>query len=95
MIPPQGTSTSNDVTTLVTDVPVVVLDPSPVSNDTPTSSSSPVMQEGTAADLVTVRAEVYEVPESELDEDNVSKDPLAALVHMTLGTQTGNELPRQ
>ncbi len=53
------------------------------------------MQEGTAADPVTVSAEVYEVPESELDEDNVSEDPLAALVHMTLGTQTGSELPRQ
>ncbi len=53
------------------------------------------MQERTAADVVTVSAEVYEVPESELDEDNASEDPLAALVHMTLGTQTGSELPRQ
>ncbi len=89
MIPPQGTSTPGDVTTLVTDTPVLVRDPSPVS------SSTPAKQEGTAADPVTVSIEVYEVPESEPDEDNVSKDPLTALAHMALGTQTGSELPRQ
>ncbi len=95
VIPPQGTSTPGDVTTLVTDTPAMVQDPSPVSNDAPPSSSTPVMQEGTAADPITVSAEVYEVPESELDEDNVSEDPLTALAHMTLETQTGSELPRQ
>ena len=37
--------------------------------------------------------EVYEVPESELDENIVSEKPQAALIRMTLGTQTGSKLP--
>ncbi len=86
VIPLQGTSTSGDVTTPVDDVPVMVQDPSFVSNDAPPSSSTPVMQEGTAANPVTVDVEVHEVPESELDEDIVSE---------TLGTQTGSQLPSQ
>ncbi len=45
VIPLQGTSTSGDVTTPVTDAPVMVQDPSFVSNDAPPSSSTPVMQE--------------------------------------------------
>ncbi len=92
VIPPQGTSTPGDVTTLVTDTPVLVQDPSPVSNDALPSSATSVKQEETAADPVTVSAEVYEVPESEQDEENVSEDPLTALAHMSLGTQTGSEL---
>ncbi len=43
VIPPQGTPTSGDVTTPVTDAPVVVQDPSFVPNDAPPSSSTPVM----------------------------------------------------
>ena len=39
--------------------------------------------------------EVHEVPDSEQDEDSVSEDPLTALAHMTLGTQTGSDLPCQ
>ncbi len=39
--------------------------------------------------------EVHEVPESELDEEIVSENPQAALVRMTLGTQTGSKLPCQ
>ncbi len=42
VIPPQGTSTPGDVTTSVTDTPVLPQDPSPVSNDAPPSSSAPV-----------------------------------------------------
>ncbi len=95
MIPPQGTSTEGDLTTLVTDTPVLVQDPSPVSNDALPSSATSVKQEETAADLVTVSAEVYEVPESEQDEENVSEDPITALAHMSLGTQTGSELACQ
>ena len=44
---------------------------------------------------VTVSVEVHEVLDSEQDEDSVSESPLTALAHMTLGTQTGSELPRQ
>ncbi len=95
MIPPQGTSSPGDVTTPVTDTPVLVQDPSPVSNDALPSSSAPATQEGTAADPMTVSVEVYEVPESEQDEHNMSEDPLTALAHMSLGTQTFSELPRQ
>ncbi len=95
VIPPQGTSTPGDVTTPITDTPVLVQDPSPMSNDALPDSATSVKQEGTVADSVTVSAEVHEVPESEQDEDNVSEDPLAALVHASLGTQMGSELSRQ
>ncbi len=95
VIPPQGTSTSGDVTTPVMDTPVVVKDPSFVSNDAPQSSSTPAFQEGTAAESVTVDVEVHEVPESEPDEGSVSENPQVALVRTTLGTQTGGELPSQ
>ena len=44
---------------------------------------------------MTVSIDVHEVPDSEQDEGGVSEDPLEALVHATLGTQTGSELPRQ
>ncbi len=95
VIPPQGTSTSGDVTTSVVDTPVVVKDPSFVSDDAPQSSSTPVFQEGTAAESVTVDVEVHEVPGSEPYEGSVSENPHVALIHMTLGTQTGSELPSQ
>ena len=94
MISPQGTSTPGDIITLVTDTPVLVQDPSPASNDALPSSATPAKQEGTTADPVTVSVEVHEVPESEQDEGSVSEDPLTALAHMTLETQTGSELPR-
>ncbi len=95
MIPPQGTSTPGDVTTSVTDTPVLTQDPSPVSNDALPSRSAPVKQEGTADNAVTVSVEVHEVADFEQDEGGVSEDPLAALTHTTLGTQTGRELSRQ
>ncbi len=66
-----------------------------MSNDALLSSSAPAMQEGTADNSVTVSVEVHEVPDSEQDESSVSEDPLTALAHMTLGTQTGRELSRQ
>ncbi len=93
VIPPQGTSTSGDVTTPVADAPVTAQDPSFVSNDAPPSSSTPVIQEGTAANPVTVDVEVHEVPDSEQDEDVANEKPLPALTHPTLGTQTGSTLP--
>ncbi len=80
---------------MVTGTPVLGQDPSPVLDDARPSSSTPVNQEGTAADQVTVSVEVHEVPDSEQDEDSVCENPLTALAHMTLGTQTGSELPRQ
>ncbi len=95
VIPPQGTSTPGDVTTSVTDTPVLPQDPSPVSNDTLPSSSAPVKQKGTADNAVTVSVDVHEVPDSEQDEGGVSGDPLAALAHTMLGTQTGRELSHQ
>ncbi len=45
VIPPQRTSTPGDVTTLVTDTPVLVQDPSPLPDDARPSSSTPVKQE--------------------------------------------------
>ncbi len=95
VIPPQGTSTPGDVTTVVTDTPVLVQDPSPLPDNARPCSSTPVKQEGTTVEPVTVSVEVHEVPDSEQDEDSVSESPLTALAHMTLGTQTGSELPRQ
>ncbi len=61
-------------------------------NDARPSSSTPVKQEGTAAEPVTMSVEVHAVLDSEQDEDNVSESPLTALARMTLGTQTGSEL---
>ncbi len=42
VIPPQGTSTMGDVTTVVTDTPVSAPDPSPVPDSARPSSSTPV-----------------------------------------------------
>ncbi len=64
-------------------------------DDARPSSSVPAKQEGTAAEPETVSVEVHEVPDSDQDVDNVSKSPLTALARMTLGTQTGSDLPRQ
>ncbi len=88
MIPPQGTSSPDDVTTVVTDTPVLVQDPSP------TSSSTPAKQEGTAAEPIKVSVEVHVVQDSDPNMDNVNGSPLTALAHTTLGTQTGSKLPR-
>ena len=87
VIPPQGTSTPGDVTTVVTDAPVSVRDPSPVPDNARLSSSAPAKQEGTAAKPVKVSVEVHVVPDSDQDGDDASESPLAALSHMTLGTQ--------
>ncbi len=95
VIAPQGTSTPGDVTTSVTDTPVLPQDPSSVSNDALPSSSASIKQEETADNVVTVSVDVHGVPNSEQDEGDVSEDPLAALAHATLGTQTGSELSRQ
>ncbi len=95
VIASQGTSTPGDVTTSVIDTPVLPQDPSSVSNDALPSSSAPVKQEGTADNVVTVSVDVHGVPDSEQDEGDMSEDPLAALAHATLGTQTGGELSRQ
>ncbi len=73
VISPQGTSTPGDVTTVVTDTPVLVHDPSPVPDDARPRSSAPVKQEETVVELVTVSVEVHEVLKSEQDEDNVNE----------------------
>ncbi len=95
VIPPQGTSTSGDVTDPVVDTPVVARDPPFVSDDAPQSSSTPVFQERTAAESVTVDVEVHGVPESEPEEGIVSEDPSVVLAHAAMGTQTGSVLPGQ
>ena len=95
VIPPQGTTTPGDVTIVVTDAPLSAPDPSPMPDDAWPSSSTPVKQEGTAAEPVTVSVEVHVVPDSDQDVDNVSESPLTALSHMTMGTQTGRDLPGQ
>ncbi len=95
VIPPQGTSTPGDVTTLVTDTPILVQDPSIMPDDARPSSSTPVKQEGAAAEPITVSVEVHEVQDSDQEVEGVSENPLTALALMTLGTQTGSALPRQ
>ncbi len=64
-------------------------------DDARLSSSTAAKQEGTAAEPITVSVEVHVVPDSDQDVDNVSESPLTALARMTLGTQTGSDLPRQ
>ncbi len=95
VIPPQGTSTPGDITTVVTDNAVSAQDPSPVPNSAQLSSSTPVKQEGTAAQPIEVSVEVHVVPDSDQDVADVSKSPLGALSRMSLGTQTGSALRRQ
>ena len=59
------------------------------------SSSTPVKQEGMAAQTLQVSTEVHVVPESEQDAADVSEGPVGALSCMSLGTQVGSELSHQ
>ncbi len=95
VIPPQGTSTPGDVTIVVTDTSGLVRDLSSVLDDAQPSSSAPAKQEGTTAGPVTVSIEVHEVLDSDRDRESVSGSQLTALARMTLGTQTGGDLPCQ
>ncbi len=92
MIPPQGTSTPGEVTTTVTDNPVLAQDPSPMPNSARPSSSTPVKQEGTAVQPLEFSVEVHMLPDSEQDDADVSKGPVGALSRMNLGTQVGSAL---
>ena len=56
---------------------------------------SPSHQESKAAQPIEVSVEVHVVPVPDQDVVDVSESPLDALSHMTLGTHTGSELPRQ
>ncbi len=56
--PPQELSTPGDITTTVTDNPVLTQDSSPVLDSARPSSSTPVKQEGTAAQPLQVSADV-------------------------------------
>ncbi len=56
------------------------------------SSLTPVKQKETAAQPLEVSVEVHVVPDSEQDDADVSKGPVGALSHMSLGTQVGSEL---
>ncbi len=85
--PPQGLLTPCGITTPVTDNLVLAQDPSPVLDSTRPSSSTPVRQEGTAAQPLQLSVEVYVVPDSEQDATDVSEGPVGALSRMSLGTQ--------
>ena len=78
---------SNIYTITVTDKPVLTQDSSPVHDSAQPSISTPVQQEGTAAQILQVSAEVYVVPEPEHDATDVSEGPVGALSRMSLGTQ--------
>ncbi len=93
--PPQRTSTPGDVTTTVTDNPVLTQDPSPVPDSARPSSSTPVKQEGTAAQPLEVSVEVHVVPDSEQDEADAQEGPIGAHSRMSLGTQVGSTLSHQ
>ncbi len=93
--PPQGLSTPGDITTTVTDNPVLTQDPPPVLDSARPSSSTPVKQEGTAAQPLEVSVEVHVVPDSEQDAADVSEGPVGALSRMSLVTQVGSELFHQ
>ncbi len=93
VISPQGTLTLGDITTVVTDTPVSAQNPSLMPDDARPSSSTPVKQEGTAAEPVNVSVEVHEVPDSDQDVEDARESPLAALSRMSLGTQTASEGP--
>ncbi len=95
MIPPQGTSTPGDVTTMGTDNLVSVQGPSPMPGSARPSSSTPVKQEETAAQPLEVSVEVHVVPDSDQDVADVSEGPISALSRMSLGTQAGSTLSRQ
>ncbi len=90
--PPQGLSTPGGITTTVTYNPVLAQDPSPVLDSARPSSSTPVKQEGTAAQPLEVSVEVHVLPDSEQDAADVSEAPVGALSRMSLGTQVGSEL---
>ncbi len=89
MTPPQGLSTPGGITTTVTDNPVLAQDSSPVHDNTRPSSSTPVKQEGMAAQPLEVSVEVHVMPDSEQDDADVSKGPVGALSRMSLGTRLG------
>ena len=93
--PPQGLSTPGDITTTVTDNPVLTQDSSPVLDNARLSSSTPDKQEATAAQTLQVSAEVHVVPGSYQDVADASEGPVGALSHMSLGTQVSSELSHQ
>ncbi len=80
---------------MVKDNPVLTQDSSPVLDSTQPSSSTPVKQEGIAAQTLQVSAEVHVVPASEQDNADVSDGPVGALSRMSLDTQVSSELSHQ
>ncbi len=90
--PPKGPQTQGDVTSVVTDTAVTLQDRSPVQGSTHPSSSTPVKQEGTAAQSFEVSAEVYAVMGSERGAVDVSEGQIQAPSCMSLGTQVGSDL---
>ncbi len=84
--PPQGTHTPGDVTIVVTDTPVSAQDPSPMPDNARASSSTPVEQEGTAAEPVKVSVEVHAVPGSRPRRGRCEREPPSR----TLSYVTGN-----
>ncbi len=95
MTPPQEPSILGGITTTVTDKTVSTQDSSLVPDSARPSSSTPVKQEGTAAQILQVSAEVYVVTEPECSAADASESPLQALSCMSLGTQVTSDLPYQ
>ena len=75
MTPPQEPSIPGGITTTITDKTVSTQDSSPVPDSTRPSSSTPVKQEGTAAQILQVSAEVHVVTEPEYDAADASESP--------------------
>ncbi len=91
--PPKEPLIPGDITTPVTDIAVSTQDSSSVPGSTRPSSSTPVKQEETTAQILQVSAEVYVLTESERGAVDASESPLQALSHMSLGTQVDSDLP--
>ncbi len=89
---PQELLILGDITTLVIGVAVTTQDPSHVPSSTCPSSSTPVKQEGTAAQTLQVSAEVYVVTEPECGTADVSRSQAQTTCHMSLGTQVRSDL---
>ncbi len=92
VMPPKELLILGDITSPVTDVAVTLQGPSPVSDSTRPRNSTPVKQEGTAAQPFQVSAEVYVGMEPERCAANTSGGKTQVPSRMSLGTQVDSDL---
>ncbi len=92
VMPPKGSQIPSDVTSAVTDTAVTSQDRPPVHDSARPSSSTPVKQEGTAAQSFEVSSEVYAAMEPECGTVDTSREQTPAPPCMSLGTQVGRDL---